>query len=329
MADPTTPNTGLAVPSHGSDVDTWDQPLNANATAIDGYLGGVTQISLTNVPVTLTAPAGVITPGPGPTQSQNAVLKLTGVLASNVLVTLPLPGYYIIDNETTGGFFPRLQAAGLGAIVGLPPGAQAHVFSDGTDVKFVDLGAPSKLEFFSGYSAMPPWMAACTVKPYLVLDGAIYNVADYPTLGAIYGSKFGGNGSTTFGVIDARGRVILPYDGTGARITVAGCGVDGQSLGSAGGSQLLQGHTHVFGGTTTTENQAHTHSALSPGSTGSTTGGGAFPLYNAGSPAFFTQTGPENVPHVHDYSGVTGVTGAGSSSNLPPAVVGGIWMVKT
>lgn len=36
----TTPNLGLALPAHGSDQDTWDQPLNNNFTIIDGIVGG-------------------------------------------------------------------------------------------------------------------------------------------------------------------------------------------------------------------------------------------------------------------------------------------------
>jgi len=41
-----------------------------------------------------------------PYAGQNAVLKLTGTLTSNVQITLPLPGYYVIDSS-------GLAAAGI------------------------------------------------------------------------------------------------------------------------------------------------------------------------------------------------------------------------
>jgi len=43
----------------------------------------------------------------------------------------------------------------------------------------------------------------------LACDGTIYNTADYPALFQVIGSAFGGNGSSTFGVPDLRGRVSL------------------------------------------------------------------------------------------------------------------------
>lgn len=46
-----------------------------------------------------------------------------------------------------------------------------------------------------------------------------------------------GDGSTTFGVGDLRGRVLAAMDGGTGRLTTAGGGVDGLTLGAAGGAQ--------------------------------------------------------------------------------------------
>jgi hypothetical protein len=99
VVNPLTPNGGLIVPLTGVDVDVWGaNDINPNMLALDGQLYGVQAVGLTNVPVTLTKPAGLVpTPSGGPTQSQNAILKLTGTLTGPVAITLPLPGYYIID----------------------------------------------------------------------------------------------------------------------------------------------------------------------------------------------------------------------------------------
>lgn len=237
MADPTTSNVLLAVPTRGSDPGTWDLPVNSNTTAGDGYFGGVQGISVSNASFSLTAPAGVVTPSAGPTQAQNAVIKFSGTVTALVIVTLPLPGYYIIDNSATiyssNSVVMNLRAVGAGATIGIESGSVRHVYNDGTNVKFVNLPSIGNLEIWTGYSAMPLWVTNCTNLPYLLCDGTVYNIVTYPILGARLGSTFGGNGTTTFGVPDLRGRVPLPYDGTGTRITVAGCGINGQILGAS------------------------------------------------------------------------------------------------
>lgn len=237
MTDPTTTNVLLTVPLRGADVGTWDVPVNNNTTAIDGYFGGVVTITLTNVPVTLTAPSGVTTPGAGPFQSQNRILKFTGTLTSNVQVTLPLPGEYTIQNLTVGNFVVTFAAASAGNVLSTPQGSVMHVWNDGSNVYLVKNVIPGALTFLGGVSAVPSWIAACTVPPYLLCDGSVYNFSVYPALGNLYLGSFGGNGITTFGVEDLRGRMPLAYDGTGSRITTAGCGINGQTLGAAGGAQ--------------------------------------------------------------------------------------------
>lgn len=47
---------------------------------------------------------------------------------------------------------------------------------------------------------------------WLECNGAIYNIADYPALGAYLGSNFGGNGTTTFAVPTYSGRVRISRD---------------------------------------------------------------------------------------------------------------------
>lgn len=44
---------------------------------------------------------------------------------------------------------------------------------------------------------------------WLLADGSLHNVADYPALGAQLGATYGGDGTVTFGVPDGRGRVMV------------------------------------------------------------------------------------------------------------------------
>jgi microcystin-dependent protein len=316
----------LFVPLTGNDVGTWGSvALNPNFVALDGLFGGVQTLSLSNSPVTLTVPAGfTATPSPGPTQAQNAVLRLTGALTGNVQITLPLPGYYIVENLTTGNFVVTLQGVTATQIIGINQGMCQHIYNDGANVRFVNLGETGKMEFWTGYTAMPAWVTSCTKPPYLLCDGtATYLIATYPYLANRYGTNFGGNGLTTFGVPDMQGRVPLAYDGTGTRITTAISGINGQTMGAAGGNQALGSHTHTFSTSpqTPTTNQSgvpfNTRNAFI--STG--TGSGIFVPQSDGSSY-------GNLSVTFSVSGTTNGSGAGSSQNVQPTQVAGVWVVR-
>lgn len=320
MSDPTTSNILLAVPSRGSDVGTWDVPVNSNSSALDGFLGGVQTVSVSSSPVTLTAPSGTVTTSGGPTQSQNAVLVFTGTLTANVQVTFPLPGYYIISNQTTGNFVLTLKAAGSGNIIGVEQGVIQHTFNDGTNFNFVNLGRIGGLENWVGYTALPAWVTACTSYPYLLCDGTIYNISDYPVIGKRLGSAFGGNGLTTFGVPDLRGRVSLPYDGTGARITTTVCGINGQTLGASGGDQNVQIHTHPFTGTPATITVSGV--GIGANQIGNQTGSGSVVILVQGNGGAGSASGP------YTPAGTNANFGTGVSQNIQPAQVTGISVIR-
>ena len=333
MADPQTVNIGLFVPNTGADVDTWGAvALNPDFVAIDGFIGGVQTIAATNAPITLTAPAAfTATPTPGPTQAQNRVLRFTGTLTANVRVTLPLPGAYLIDNRTTGAFVLSFQGVTATEVVGIQQGSITEIYNDGANIRFVGLGRVGALEHWGGMIALPAWVNACTVKPYLVADGSVYNFTDFPWLGGIFFGDFGGNGSTTFGVPDLRGRVPLAYDGTGVRITVAGCGLNGQALGASLDAQTITltiaqmpSHFHSAG----ISDPGHTHGTNAQTGT-NTTGGGGF---TCGNNAVATINANTTGVRVNSSNGLdtTYSTGGGAAhGNVQPSQVTGIWVVKT
>lgn len=258
MVEPNTSNIGLIIPNDGSLSGTWGSAaINPDMVAIDGLFGGVVSVSLSSSPVTLTSPAGTISAAAGPTQSQNSIIKLTGTLSANVQVTLPLPGQQRIHNLTTGNFVVTLRAVGSGAVVGIPQGEVTNVYNDGTNVYLmlgVDIG---EVKSWTGLTAMPSWVTSCTNRPYLLCDGTVYNISDYPYLGNRLLGTFGGNGLTTFAVPDLRGRVSLPYDGTGTRITSAGCGINGQTLGASADNQSVT--------LTLSQIPTHNHTLTDPG----------------------------------------------------------------
>lgn len=333
MADPTTVNVALAIPTRGSDVGTWDTPVNSDFNAIDGYFGGVQTISTSNAPITLTSPSGAITPSGGPTQSQNAVLRFTGTLTTAVQITLPLPGYYVIENLTTGAFVLSFRSIGAGEVIGVDQGEVQHIYNDGTNVRFVNLGRVGHIEIWAGLTAMPAWVLACTKPPFLLNDGSIYNFSIYPYLGARLLSAFGGNGTTTFGVPDHRGRVALPYDGTGSRITTAGSGLAGQILGASLDLQAETLTSAQIPVITSTATQSISVNAPSAGNFvtaasiigASAPGGGQVFTAGAASGGLIATNGTATGSN---FISVNSNTGGGSHPNVQPSQVTGISVIR-
>jgi microcystin-dependent protein len=327
MAEPTTPNVGLIAPNTGDLVGSWGTTaLNVNWLAIDGMRGGVTTISLSSATtITLTAPSGSITPSAGPTQQQNFMLRLTGTQTGNAVMLFSVPGPYIIDNQCLGttAYLQLVPAAGTGTYIGVPQGKKSHVCFDGTNVDFVNPADPGTAYDLHGAIALPLWMQACKVSPYLTKDGTVYNISQYPALAQALGSTFGGNGVTTFGVPDERSRMRLAWDNTGTanRVTSAGSGISGITMGAAGGDQLMQSHLHSATGT----DSGHTHPQQ--GNTMVNTAGG---LYAGGganqgnaNSGGTTQTGNANI------SVSVATTGSGGGQNMPPTIVSFLALIKT
>jgi microcystin-dependent protein len=322
MADPTTSNRLLAIPLRGSDVGTWDLPVNGNSVALDGMFGGVTTLSFTSATtVLLTVPAtGSVSAGAGPNQSQNALLKFTGALTGNIGVQFTLPGFYIVHNLCSGNFYVQLQPVGGGNNIGAPPGRKCHVFYDGTSMDYVNGPDVGTYHDFA-VTNYQPWMLACTITPYLVCDGDVYSSSTWPALNATLGSTFGGNGVSTFGVPDLRGRYRIPLDnspttGAAGRITAAVSGINGTTWGAAGGDQNVGQHNH----TATVTDPTHSH-ILNQQGIGNSVGGTN--TVQTGGNALSTD------PAVTNISVAVNTGGLGVGANIPPGLVSGLTFIKT
>ena len=114
----------------------------------------------------------------------------------------------------------------------------------------------------SADSALPagagpiPFAGASAPTGWLLCYGQAISRTTYAALFAAISTAFGaGDGSTTFNVPDCRGRVPAGKDNMGgtaaSRLTTAGSGVDGATLGASGGAQ-----THTL---TTNQIPSHTH----------------------------------------------------------------------
>jgi microcystin-dependent protein len=326
MTEPLTVNKNYTAANTGDLSGAWGTAaLNANFVSLDGMLGGFATISLSSATTRslgTTVGGGSVTPGAGPSESANSLIKFTGTLTGNAVIQFTYPGFYIIDNRcTVGSFYVQLApVSGGGKAIGAPPGEKCHVFFDGTDLDYVDLGRVGEALDLHGVSAIPAWMgsACCSTMPYLIKDGSTYNIASYTALGNMLGSTFGGNGVTTFAVPDERSRFRLAVDtSTTGRVTNAISGVTGTTMGSSGGSQSMQSHNH----TATVTDPGHNHNL--PDASAVFAGSNAFPMGTS-----LGSTNKSGTASTGITVAVNG-TGSGGSQNMPPCIVSFLPLVKT
>lgn len=232
MPDPTTPNLGLFIPLNGADVGTWDVPMNANFSTLDGVLGVNQSVALSNVPITLS-----------PTQYTSNLIIFTGTLTGNVVVTFPAVGrtYWVLNNcGANTSFTVRAQINPANQYVALPPSEVVGVSADGTNMRFVGLGRIGTYWDFAG-SAVPLWVTGSNPAPYLNCDGTTFSSGTYPALTDYLG------GTT---LPDARGRFRAALNqGTGRFTAATSAGLNADTILNSGGLQNigsvnLPPHTH-------------------------------------------------------------------------------------
>lgn len=312
MADPQTANVGLYQPTRGSDPGTWDSPVNANTGATDSLVSNVATIPLSNAPVTLTTPPNSGAAWSGPYQSQSGILVFTGALTANVTVTLPRPGFWVVYNLCTGAFVVKLASIAPGNLICAPPGEALHIYCDGVNVNYINLARIGEY-LFLGASAVPAWIAGCTVPPYLNCDGTTFSAVTYPTLNTLLG------GNT---LPDLRGRTFAALNQGTGRLSAAG--VNGNNLLAAGGGDtqaFLQTYLPAINWTVVdTRTWATTFSPNNLATAGYGAFGGNPQYVNPALPGAVTVSG-----------GSLTVSSGGSATPLPtlqPTTVGGLIMIR-
>lgn len=183
-------------------------------------------------------------------------------------------------------------------------------------------GIIGEVRMFAGLAASVP-------TGWYLCFGQTKNITDFPAAYSVLGTTWGGDGVTTFGLPDFRGRTGFGVDNMGGaaanRVTSGVSGIAGTTLGASGGDQRTQSHTH------TVNDPEHFHAITDPGhfhaeqiGQGS---GGSFAgwSFNTSSNAVFgTTTNTETINTGIDatQTAATGITnatyGAGGSQNMPP-----------
>jgi microcystin-dependent protein len=282
--------------------------------ASSSFTGGVTTVSL----VDLVDPIGELgTISAAPTQVDYSPLTVgprgNAPRRTDGLTITTGANTFALGNDLNDLAFRRngsiIARMGAGGFSGLSAGS----------VSLASL-ASAVAEALIPTGSLAPFAGSSIPSGWLACFGQTVSRTTYAGLFAAIGTTYGvGDGSTTFGLPDLRGRSIFGRDDMGgtaaSRITNAISGITGTTLGAVGGDQSMQQHNHNV------TDPGHTHTV--PARTPINMVGGSF---NVGS-----NNGPLTSTTFNTGSSTTGITianaGTGSSQNMPPAIVLN-WMIK-
>ena len=132
---------GLELMVTGENSGTWGDKTNTNLELIQQGFAGYQEVSIAGGAQTtaLAVTDGTISNG------RNAVIKLTGTITGNQVVTIPdsVEKIYIFENGTTGAFTVQVKTvSGTGPTFTAVNKGQKFVYANGTDVIDIELGAP-------------------------------------------------------------------------------------------------------------------------------------------------------------------------------------------
>jgi hypothetical protein len=132
---------GLELMVTGENSGTWGDKTNTNLELIQQGFAGYQEVSIAGGAQTtaLAVTDGTISNG------RNAVIKFTGTITGNQIVTIPdtIEKIYVFENGTTGAFTVQVKTvSGTGPTFTAVNKGQKFVYANGTDVIDIELGVP-------------------------------------------------------------------------------------------------------------------------------------------------------------------------------------------
>jgi len=279
----------------GENAGTWGDKTNTNLNLVQQAIAGFQSISIAGGPQTtaLTMDNAALS------NARNAVIKLTGTITGNQVVTIPtgIEKTYIVQNGTTGAFTVEFkQAGGTGTTFSTTDKSIKILFADGTNINTVDLDTLSgqiataqledlavtsgKLASFAVTSARLASFAVTTARLATNAVTAIKITQSTITQSKLAANSVGANQLISTGVtaasytaasitVDADGRITAASSGS------AGAGMAIPNLYSAGPS------SGTYTATPTASRLGVYMAAGGAGGSGPRTGGtGGFGFYN-------------------------------------------------
>jgi len=136
MASSYSTSLKIQLMGNGEDSGVWGSISNTNWNLMEQAVSGVQTITMANANYTLTNLNGVSD------EARNMVLVVQGTNSAIYQVIIPLnqPKMYVVSNQTTGGYAITIGSS-TGAIITIPNGVTAQVYTDGTNTYSAQTGS--------------------------------------------------------------------------------------------------------------------------------------------------------------------------------------------
>lgn len=272
MADTVTPIHGFTKPEVNASDDTWGAKLNTDWDLLDSKLdirsstAEVLAGTAANRTVTPSALAALWIRGTDVTAATNTILGDGSIFQINGVTTIS--GIDFTTPQNGRGAWLLFANTGLTLVhstnLQLPNNGSNIITTGGDRGYFVQFSGDMVLcisyQRGTGVStqlpigSIAPYGAAAAPALWLTCDGANKSRSTYSALFAAISTFFGtGDGSTTFGIPDLRGRVVAGVDGGAGRLTASRVGGSAGTFAAAGGEQehtptqpelVLHTHSH-------------------------------------------------------------------------------------
>ena len=141
MASSYSTDLKLEIMVTGENAGTWGDITNTNLVLLQQAIGGYQEVSIAGGAQT----TALVMSNGALSNARNAVIKLTGTITGNQVVTVPdgIEKTYIIANGTVGAFTVQFKtASGTGITFGATDKSTKEFFADGTNI--VDTGTVSE-----------------------------------------------------------------------------------------------------------------------------------------------------------------------------------------
>ena len=141
----------------GENAGTWGDITNTNLNLLQQAIGGYQEVSIAGGAQT----TALVMSNAALSNARNAVIKLTGAITGNQIVTVPdgIEKTWIVYNGTTGAFTVQFkQASGTGITFASTNKGFKYFYSNGTNVDEIILASPpggsdTQVQFNSGGTA--------------------------------------------------------------------------------------------------------------------------------------------------------------------------------
>ena len=173
---------------------------------------------------------------------------------------------------------------------------------------------------FMPIGVVVPFAGSTSPAGWLLCFGQTVSRTTYAGLFATIGTTWGsGDGSTTFGLPDLRGRAVAGKDDMGGsaanRLTAAGSGITGTTLGTSGGTEThtlitsqMPSHTHT--------QDAHGHNIQRSNSAATSVGADASALYRPQQSTGASYVDTQSTTATNQNTG-----GGGAHQNTQPTII--------